>query len=247
MLDRIEVISAHHERAVVGVGDDVVKIDRDADRMAVEEQALRLAGAAGIPVPDLRWCRPPVLVLARIAGEPLALAGVEPTTPSSAWVAAGAVLRRLHDLPLPPWPGTRPDETAADVDECVRWLADRGLVERRHLERAARVAQPALRRSPLVFTHGDYQPAHVFVAGDEVVGILDWADAGPGDALFDLAVLTVGFEERLDDVLDGYADPDADREVIRAWWAIRRLGAVRWMVEHGFDATGDIAVLASSD
>ena len=76
-----------------------------------------------------------------------------------------------------------------------------------------------------------------------MVGVIDWADACQGDALFDLAVLTVGFEERLEDVLRGYGDDGVDRDVIRGWWAYRRLASVPWMVEHGFDASGDIAVL----
>ena len=243
MPDRLEVISAHHERAVVAVGDAVLKIETDPDRMTVEEDALRLAGAAGIPVPHVLWSRPPVLAMSKLAGEPLALAGEEPTTSASAWIAAGALLRRLHALALPPWPGRKVDDTATYVDECVGWLLERGVVERDHLDHAVRAAQSALRPFPLVFAHGDFQPAHVFVDGDEVVGVIDWSDACQGDALYDLAILTAGFEERLDDVLEGYGAPDADRDVIRAWWAIRRIGSVRWMIEHGFDATGDIAVL----
>jgi hypothetical protein len=53
--------------------------------------------------------------------------------------------------------------------------------------------------------------------------------------MYDLASLTLGHEERLDDVLAGYgAATDAD--VIRGWWSVRSLLNVRWLVEHGFDA-----------
>jgi aminoglycoside phosphotransferase (APT) family kinase protein len=41
-----------------------------------------------------------------------------------------------------------------------------------------------------VFTHGDLQIAHVFVDVDEITGVVDWSEAGQGDALFDLASLT---------------------------------------------------------
>ena len=37
-------------------------------------------------------------------------------------------------------------------------------------------------------THGDVQITHVFVEGDEMTGVLDWSEAGPGDALYDLAI-----------------------------------------------------------
>lgn len=52
--------------------------------------------------------------------------------------------------------------------------------------------------------------------------------------MFDLATVTLGHEERLDDLLVGYG-PDADRRVIRAWWSLRSLVASRWLIEHGFD------------
>ena len=94
----------------------------------------------------------------------------------------------------------------------------------------------------MVFTHGDYQAAHILYEGDTITGVIDWADACAGDAAFDLAVLTVGHEERVADVLAGYGD-EVDMDVITAWWAVRRIGSVRWMIEHGFNADGDVAAL----
>jgi aminoglycoside phosphotransferase (APT) family kinase protein len=85
-----------------------------------------------------------------------------------------------------------------------------------------------------VFTHGDLQVGHVFVDGDEVTGVLDWSEAGQGDALWDLAALTLGHEDRLDDVAAGYG-ADVDLDVIRAWWSLRSLRAAPWLIEHGFD------------
>ena len=85
-----------------------------------------------------------------------------------------------------------------------------------------------------MFIHGDLQVDHVFVDGDEITGVIDWSEAGRGDALFDLAVLTLGHEEHLGDVVAGYG-ADVDLEVIRAWWSLRSLVAARWLIEHGFD------------
>ena len=245
MPGRLEVLSAHHERAVFGLDDVILKIDGDRGHADVEVEAMRLA-AGIVPTPAVRWHRPPVLALERLPGEPLGRPGEPLTTPPAAWEAAGATVRRLHRLPLPPWPGWRAADFASYLDGCVRWCIDQRIVERTVVERAAALVVPALRPFPLVFTHGDCQPAHVFVGGDEVTGVIDWADACQGDALYDLAVLTVGFEERLDDVLRGYGDVDADRAAIRGWWAFRRLASVRWMVEHGFDASGDVAMLRAT-
>jgi hypothetical protein len=67
-----------------------------------------------------------------------------------------------------------------------------------------------------------------------VTGVLDWSEAGQGDAMYDLASLTLGHPEHLGDVVAGYGT-DVDIEVIRGWWSVRCLLAIRWLVEHGFD------------
>jgi hypothetical protein len=75
--------------------------------------------------------------------------------------------------------------------------------------------------------------------------VLDCSEAAPGDALFDLATLTLGHREHLGDVVAGYG-ADVDLDVLRAWWSVRSLLAVRWLVEHGFDPSapgGEIDVL----
>jgi aminoglycoside phosphotransferase (APT) family kinase protein len=98
-----------------------------------------------------------------------------------------------------------------------------------------------------VFIHGDLQVDHVFVEDDEVTGVIDWSEAAQGDALFDLATLTLGHPEHLDDVIDGYAAP-VDRDLVRAWWSLRCLSNVRWLLEHGYGELEDfpeIAVLLS--
>ncbi|PVG82845.1 aminoglycoside phosphotransferase [Nocardioides gansuensis] len=102
-----------------------------------------------------------------------------------------------------------------------------------------RHAQPLDRRGcrrpwTPVFMHGDLQIAHVFVDVDEVTGVVDWSEAGQGDALYDLASLTLGHPEHLGDVVAGYG-ADVDLDVIRGWWSLRSLTAVRWLLEHGFD------------
>jgi aminoglycoside phosphotransferase (APT) family kinase protein len=85
-----------------------------------------------------------------------------------------------------------------------------------------------------VFTHGDLQITHVFVDKDEITGVIDWSGASQGDALYDLAILTLGHEEHLGDVVAGYGT-DVDLDVIRAGWSLRSLLAARWLIEHGFD------------
>ena len=130
--------------------------------------------------------------------------------------------------------GPSPDEFAAHLDGECEWLIANGVLPVGLVTRNRRIAEAALRPWEPVFTHGDLQVAHVFTDGDQITGVIDWTEAAPGDALFDLASLTLGHQEHLGDVLAGYG-ADVDLDVIRAWWSLRSLRAARWLIEHGFD------------
>jgi aminoglycoside phosphotransferase (APT) family kinase protein len=148
--------------------------------------------------------------------------------------AAGAAARTLHDAPLPPWPGRHLDEIASRLDGECEWLVTNGVLPSELVARNRQVAEAALRSWKPVFMHGDLQITHVFVDDDRITGVIDWSEAAQDDALYDLAVSTLGHEEHLDDVVAGYGT-DVDLDVIRAWWSLRSLLAVRWLVEAGFD------------
>jgi aminoglycoside phosphotransferase (APT) family kinase protein len=230
-VDEVEVVVAHNERATLRVGDVFLKIDGDQANTDVEVEAMALAP---VPTPEVLWRQPPVLALAAVRGMALGRLGEPSAASPAAWAAAGAAVRRLHDAPRPPWPGKSLDEIASRLDRECEWLVTNGVLPADLVTRNRQVAAAALRPWTPVFAHGDLQLAHVFVAGDEVTGVIDWSDAGPGDALYDLAILTLGHEERLADVMAGYGT-DVDLDVIRGWWSWRCLVAVRWLAEHGFE------------
>src|SRR5215472_2697741 len=230
-VEEVEVVVAHNERATLRVGDVFVKIDADQARTGVEVEAMAMAP---IPTPEILWRKPPVLALAVLPGTALGRLGEPSTASPAAWAAAGAAVRTLHDAPLPPWPGQSLDELASHLDGECEWLVTNGVLPADVVTRNRRVAEAALRPWTPVFTHGDLQVAHVFVDVDEITGVIDWSEAGQGDALYDLATLTLGHQEHLGDVVAGYGN-DVDLDVIRAWWSLRSLLAVRWLVEHGFD------------
>ncbi len=228
----VEVVVAHHERATLRVGDVFLKIDADQERTDREVDAMRLAPVA---TPRVLWRKRPVLALAAVPGAPIARLGEPATSSPAAWTAAGRVLRELHDAPVPPWPGQAVDQIASRLDTECRWLLENDVLPEELVRTNRRLAELALRQWTPVFAHGDLQVAHVFISDDEVTGVVDWSEAGPGDAMYDLASLTLGHRERLDDVLRGYGQVDVDLEVVRAWWALRSLTAIRWLIEHGFD------------
>ncbi|MGH3415782.1 MAG: aminoglycoside phosphotransferase family protein [Actinocrinis sp.] len=232
-MEDVEVVVAHNERATLRVGDVFLKIDADQTRTDIEVEAMAMAP---IPTPQVLWRKPPVLALAALPGTALGRLGEPSIASSAAWVAAGAATRMLHDAPPPPWSGRSLDEFAAHLDDECGWLVTNGVLPTDLVTRNRRIAETALRPWTPVFTHGDLQGAHVFVDGDRITGVIDWSEAGRGDALFDLAILTLGHPQHLGDVVAGYGtDVDLDLDVIRAWWSLRSLVAVRWLVEHGFD------------
>jgi aminoglycoside phosphotransferase (APT) family kinase protein len=189
-----------------------------------------------------------VLALAALPGTALGHLGEPSTASSAAWAAAGTAVRTLHAAPLPPWPGRTVDEFASQLDSECEWLVANDVLPTEVVTRNRRLAETALRPWTPVFIHGDLQVDHVFVAGDEVTGVVDWSEASQGDALFDLATLTLGHVEHLGDVVAGYGT-NVDRDLIRAWWSLRCLLNVRWLVEHGFgppEEMPEVAMLRSA-
>jgi aminoglycoside phosphotransferase (APT) family kinase protein len=230
-MEEVEVVVAHRERATLRVGEVFLKIDADQTGTDLEVEVMRMAP---IPTPEVLWRKPPVLALAALPGKPLDRLGEPSTGSAAAWAAAGAAVRRLHDAPLPPWPGPSVGEIAASLDSECAWILENEVLPSDVVTRNREIAEAALRPWTPRFTHGDLQVAHVFVDDDEVTGVIDWSEAGQGDAMYDLAILTLGHRERLGDVLAGYG-ADVDIDVIRAWWSMRCLRAIRWLIEHGYD------------
>ncbi len=243
-VEEVEVVVAHFERATLRVGDVFLKIDADQARTDVEVEAMAVAP---VPTPEILWRKPPVLALAAVPGTALGRLEEPSTASPAAWAAAGASVRRVHDAPLPPWPGRSVDELATQLDVECEWLVANDVLPADVVTRHRRLAETVLRPWTPVFIHGDLQITHIFVDGDEVTGIIDWSEASQGDALFDLATLTLAHEEHLGDVIAGYGS-DVDRDLIRAWWSMRCLLVIRWLVKAGYGSPEEfpeVAVLRS--
>ena len=242
--EEIQIVVAHSERATLRVGDVFLKIDADQARTDAEVEAMAMAP---VPTPEILWRKPPVLALAALPGR--ALGRLEEPSPASraAWAAAGGAIRTLHSAPLPPRPGSTLDELVSRLAHECDWLVANEILPVDVVKRNRRHAETALRPWTPVFIHGDLQITHVFVDGDEVTGIIDWSEASQGDALYDLATLTLAHEENLDDVIAGYG-ADVDLDLIRAWWSFRSLIAIRWLAESGYgspEKLPEVAVLRS--
>jgi HAD superfamily hydrolase (TIGR01509 family) len=221
----------------------VVKADTMAERHHRESTGLRAARDGGAPVPavlwsgyDDRW----FLVLTEL-----------PTRTSldnggALWREAGAALRRLHEAPVPDGlrmfcEGTG-DDWAAHILHRVRAesaaAVERELITREEADVVDAHAERVFREAgsgPKALVHGDMQARHVLVHGDAVT-LVDFGDAGWGDPVLDLVVLTHWSPERLGDVLDGYGADDALRTRVGMLWTTysmwRHMFVSRWYHEN---------------
>ena len=254
-MDEVEVVVAHSERVTLRVGDVFLKIDTDEARL---DREVEVMARAPIATPEILWRKPSVLAVAAVPGAALGVLDEPSRASSSAWVAVGAALRTLHDAPLPPWPSSQCQqqprlsspgtvELPPLLDPECAWLVANDVVSADVVRRCRDVAEAALRPWTPVFIHGDLQIVHVFVDGDAVSGVVDWSEGGYGDAMYDLAALTLAHEEHLDDVVAGYGG-DIEIDVIRAYWSLRSLMEIRWLAEHGYGAPAtfpQVSVLSS--
>lgn len=187
-----DVVLANNDRVTVRVGDVFLKIDADPNRLAREVDAMSLAP---VPTAEVLWRKAPVLALAAVRGAPLARPGQPSLASPGAWAAVGAAIRRLHDAPLPPWSTSYTNAArwesvealAAPLAQECEWPVTHEVLPAELVDRNRRRAESVLRGWHPVFIHGDLHVLHVFVEGESVSGILDWSEAAPGDAAFDLA------------------------------------------------------------
>jgi aminoglycoside phosphotransferase (APT) family kinase protein len=219
----IEIVVAHSERVTLRVGDVLLKIDTDQAR---NDREVEVMASAPIPTPEVLWRKLPVLALAAVPGAALGLLEEPWGASSAAWVAAGAAVRMLHDAPLPPWPSSQCQQQPArssrgtvefppKLDSECEWLVANDVVSADVVRRNPLVAEAALRPRTPVFIHGDLQIVHVLDDGDEASGVGDWSEGGQGDAMYDLATLTLTHEEHLYDVMARYGG-HIEIDVIRA-------------------------------
>lgn len=156
------------------------------------------------------------LVLERVSGEPLYLAG-----DLEAWRAAARWLGRFHARGLERWKAVAASGRALAQDSALheRWLARSrrraaaaGSTAAAWSERIGDAARRAIRTlgsSPRTLVHGELYASNVIVSGtgaDHRVRVLDWESIGVGPAALDVAALTAG----------EWSDPSRE-ELIRAY------------------------------
>ena len=244
------VVFADRGAYKVRIGDDmfVVKTDDDPRTTRNEIAGLRRARSAGVRVPELVAVADGALAMRWADGVTL-----RDRATADAWRDTGREIRLTHGVGGGPPFGTgfggfnpsRPDwrsffELFADtmLADCERDLGlPRADGER---IRAALRAAPGLDTPHVVWCHGDLQPEHVLVdpATDRVTAIIDWADHGTGDCVWDIAVLTIDDPQHRDAFLHGYGATAAQHDALDAllplYAVVRLAGEAGWFADHGF-------------
>ncbi len=142
-----------------------------------EAWLMRLAAAAGIPVPEVHaagaWTDRPALLVSWCAGRTLVDELREnPARARELGVALGRVQARIHQIRVPLLPGEKPDA----------WMDWAGTTEP-----TLRARLRAMSRDDDRLLHLDYHPLNVLVDDRGVSGVIDWTNARAGDPRADVA------------------------------------------------------------
>ncbi len=223
----------------------------------LHQEARLLKGLAGwLPfhMPDVAGTAPLLeggvaLVHRFVPGDPLDLSGLKPGPGLAA--ALGRALAAVHDLPIrlvedAGMPIYSPEEyrtrRLAEVDRA----AATGQVPARLMARWEKALEEAgaWRFVPCP-VHGDLAADNVLVDGEEIVGIVDWAEARVADPADDLGWIAMGADDdAFESVVEAYAmgrREQPDRALVRRARLAGELSVARWLL-HGV-ARDDAEVL----
>jgi hypothetical protein len=212
------------ERAVLRLGDHVLKAYADDDAFAAGLRGLRLAERLGAgprleaALPELRLTVQPA-----IDGEPLSRLRATEIAP-----AAGAILRTLHDLDVPGLERVTPQRLLNTVGAAGTLVAavapELAAQVRRLVRRLAATTPHGLAAAP---AHGDYNLSQ-FLDVDGTLAVLDFDEACLAPPALDIAEYAANLvsgragdleaaEPALEALLDGYGDrPDGVRWYLAA-------------------------------
>ncbi|GIG63168.1 hypothetical protein Lfu02_75400 [Longispora fulva] len=239
--------------------DLVVKVPRVAgrDRFSSAHWATEQCLRVGFPAPRvLRWAKGSC-VETRIDGRALDADSADPAETLAAAIELGALLRRLHEVPVTGYgrlsPGGRGQHTSALTWlSAVRWPdgLDPDLAGR--AKAMLRRFAPDLDGRPARLLHGDLTCGHVLIDGEgRVAGVVDWESVRGGDPWLELAGVSLRFPVELaEQVLHGYcpAGPDRAETAAMAVYRIRiAVALAAFHLERGEPAAQRYIALLAAD
>ena len=226
-VQEVEVVVAHNERATLRVGDVFLKIDGDQAYTNVEVEAMalarsRLRRSCGASRRYSRW--PPC------QGRHSAASGEPSTASPTAWarrVPPYGCARRAAAAMARPQP--RQDRSAPG--QRCEWLLTNGGLPADLVTRNRTIAKAALRPwTPVFRTATCGSPTCSLTV--RVTGVINWSKAARAMPCT-TSPSSRSAPEHLGEVRRLRHRRDLD--MIRAWWSLRSLLAVHWLIERGFD------------
>ncbi|NYJ08164.1 phosphotransferase family protein [Petropleomorpha daqingensis] len=220
----------------------VLRIGGDRASLATEVAGLRLAGAHGLPVPQLVAADlDRLLVLTTAVPGTSRLSG----PPSSARLRAiGAAAAAVHRVPAPPPSPELPVRTqpigGVDFAALRRAAPVRPLLA----EAEAALGRLPVPSSPPVFVHGDLWQGNLLWDGETLTGLVDWDCAGVGPAGVDLGALRCDAATSVggsapEEILAGYEQAAGGRFPEVAYWDVVAALATPPTIEWFLDAVRD--------
>ena len=169
--------------------------------LETEAALVGLAGAADVPVPEVRLLLEPGddlgsgYVMTRLEGEtiPRRILRDERFAAARAGLAqrCGEILARIHEIPRPSLPELPIATASAQIDQ-YRALYDAYDHPHPVFELALRwLSERAEEPAALSFVHGDFRNGNLLIDEDGLRGVLDWELAHIGDAMEDLGWICV--------------------------------------------------------
>jgi aminoglycoside phosphotransferase (APT) family kinase protein len=215
--------------------------------MAVEAAALRAAGRAGVPEPEVLAASDDpdplgaaYIVMERLEGETLArrilrddaYAQVRRTLAEQ----LGEILARIHSIPVDDVPGLERWDVLEGPARAIRTFADASPALELGLRWLEEHRPPPAED---VVVHGDFRLGNLIIGPEGVRGVLDWEQVHRGEPMQDLGYLCVrawrfGSDAPVagvgdyEDLFRGYervSGRSVDRAAVR-WWEV--FGTVWW-------------------
>lgn len=224
----------------------------------LEAWACRTVRERDVPAPEILVEDPtadllptPFVVYAAVPGVPLSEIEADEEELAALLEEAGRLLGRIHGVQVDGY--GRPDEDRyreegrvegrspafleEELDRILPYLEHHGLLD--GSLSGIRRALPAY-RGPALLLHGDWDPAHLYVRGGRITGVIDFGGLRAGDPAWDLARFPPGpGQGDLGALLRGYRPRDDVRTRIPPYRALRALSSARWCHERGL--AGELA------
>ncbi len=234
----------------------VLKVYVAGNVLRHEYEIAQKATSIGVPTPTMLGFeagQPAVFAMKQVIGHPLS------SHQMYAAQEAGTYLLRFHTLGAqPPFAGGQ-----QHWDDFILWWVHDELEKVKRFEVFDHMQlielqgifdrlKSLLAQRPVVLLHGDLQSDHILVDSqtEKVLAFLDFADAQPGDPLWDIAVVTLWDIRLTDLLLAGYNSIEKNEEtkqLLSLYRLLRHLTEIPWLLDRGFKKIAERNITALKD